>query len=216
MLTVACVYWKGEWRGQESCYDASWVEKLQHMVDKNLSIPHKFVCFSNTDVPCERIPLYHNWPGWWSKIELFRPKMFEDRVLYLDLDTLLLTNLDCFVNYPSSFAILKAKPRPKVYLYRKEGIEIKRYNSSVMVFDSTVGHDIYLTFNKDIRLKYRSDQDWIGRLYPKLDTFPREWVQKLGDCDKGQPTPEMKIMLCMPKKNNEAAEEYRWIKKLWV
>lgn len=33
--------------------------------------------------------LIHGWPGWWSKIELFRPGLFSDgdRILYMDLDT---------------------------------------------------------------------------------------------------------------------------------
>lgn len=33
------------------------------------------------------IQLKHDWPGWWSKIELFRPGLFRNDVLYLDLDT---------------------------------------------------------------------------------------------------------------------------------
>lgn len=39
--------------------------------------------------PVRLITLKHDWPGWWSKIELFRPGLFSrgDRVIYLDLDT---------------------------------------------------------------------------------------------------------------------------------
>jgi hypothetical protein len=215
MLTVACVYWKGNFKGKE-IYSADWVVKLQRLVEKNLSIPHRFVCLSNTDVPCERIPLEHNWPGWWSKIELFRPELFDDRVLYLDLDVIPLTDLSCFAHFPSSFAISKAKPRQRVYMPRKDGLEVKRYNSSVMVFDPHTRDEIYMNFSNTVMRIYRSDQDWIGKLLPRLDTFPKEWIQKLGDCEGGIPKPEMKIMLCMPKKNDEAAQEFDWIKKLWI
>jgi hypothetical protein len=58
-----------------------------------LTMPHRFVCLSDVDVPCERIPLEHGWPGWWSKIELFR---LVRPTLYFDLDTAIvgdLTNL---------------------------------------------------------------------------------------------------------------------------
>lgn len=46
------------------------------------------VCLSDVPVPCERIALEHDWPGWWSKMELFRPDVAGD-LLYMDLDTML-------------------------------------------------------------------------------------------------------------------------------
>jgi len=219
MLTVACVYWKGKFYGQETVYSPIWIERLQHMVAKNLTMPYRFVCLSNVNVPCERIPLRHNWPGWWSKIELFRSNLFEDRVLYLDLDLLILDDLKCFVDFPSKFAIVQTKSSKRGIIPRKDGLEVKRYNSSVMVFDSGVGHNLYtelVGINKNMLNDLRSDQDWIGLKYSNLRTFPKEWVKKLGDCEHAKPEKGMKIMLCMPKKNEEAAKDYRWIKKLWV
>ena len=47
-------------------------------------------CLSDVPVPgVPHIPLRHNWPGWWSKMELFRPDIDGD-LLYLDLDTVVL------------------------------------------------------------------------------------------------------------------------------
>lgn len=49
-----------------------------------------FMCLSDVDVPgVETVPLRHGWPGWWSKLELFRRDVFPAgaRVLYADLDT---------------------------------------------------------------------------------------------------------------------------------
>lgn len=40
------------------------------------------------------IQLHYGWPGWWSKIELFRPGLFDSDVLYLDLDTLVMHNIN--------------------------------------------------------------------------------------------------------------------------
>jgi hypothetical protein len=84
MLTVACVLKSG------GIYDATWVERLQAGVKRHLPLEHRFVCLSDVDVPCERIPLEHNWPGWWSKIELFR---LTGEVLYFDLDTAIVGDL---------------------------------------------------------------------------------------------------------------------------
>lgn len=84
MLSVACVLKSG------GIYDATWVVRLQAMVAKHLPIEHRFVCLSDVHVPCERIPLEHDWPGWWSKVELFK---LSGPVLFLDLDTAIVGDL---------------------------------------------------------------------------------------------------------------------------
>lgn len=51
------------------------------------------VCLSDVDVPgVPVIPLRYGWPGWWAKLELFRPGI-EGDLLYLDLDTVVLGDL---------------------------------------------------------------------------------------------------------------------------
>lgn len=84
MLTVACVLKSG------GIYDASWVARLRAGVARHLQTDHRFVCLSDVDVPCEKIPLEHNWPGWWSKIELFK---LRGPVLFFDLDTAIVGDL---------------------------------------------------------------------------------------------------------------------------
>lgn len=49
-----------------------------------------FVCLTDSLLHCNTIPLFHNWPGWWSKIELFK---LRGPILYFDLDTVLVS--DC-------------------------------------------------------------------------------------------------------------------------
>lgn len=47
------------------------------------------VCFSDSHIPgIKTIPLKENWPGWWAKLELFRPDIQED-IFFLDLDTVI-------------------------------------------------------------------------------------------------------------------------------
>ena len=53
----------------------------------------RVVCLSDCEVECDRIPLAHGWPGWWSKMELFRPELAGD-FLYMDLDTIVRGPLD--------------------------------------------------------------------------------------------------------------------------
>lgn len=106
MLTVACVLKSG------GIYDADWVTKLKRGVRRHLSIPHKFVCLSDVDIPMSRIPLVNNWPGWWSKIELFRPGIFSGPVLYLDLDTVIVGSLKEIAEYPHTFTTAHEFYRP--------------------------------------------------------------------------------------------------------
>lgn len=89
-LTVACVY-----RSGGTLYSTRYVEVLRNMVARNLSLPHRFVCLTDApEAPCERIPLVTGWPGFYSKIELFRPGLFKGPVLYFDLDTVIHRNID--------------------------------------------------------------------------------------------------------------------------
>lgn len=85
-------------------YDEEWVRKLKDGVSRNLTVPHEFKCLSDIDVP-DRIPLRHNWPGWWSKIEVFREAT--GPTLYLDLDSVVVGNIDHLTNLPMDFAAIR-------------------------------------------------------------------------------------------------------------
>jgi hypothetical protein len=99
MLTVACVFKSG---GE---YTPEHVRALQRGFAQHLTIPYRFVCLS--DVPGQGydvIPLTQNWPGWWSKLELFRPNVFAGDqldlfapVFFADLDTCIVGNCDDIV-----------------------------------------------------------------------------------------------------------------------
>lgn len=108
MTTVACVLRSG------GVYSAEWVAKLQRGVARHMSTPHRFVCLSDVDVPCERIQLETNWPGWWSKLELFRPDLFDDTVLYFDLDSVVVGSLDTIAAHPHTFTMAHEYWRPKL------------------------------------------------------------------------------------------------------
>jgi hypothetical protein len=123
VLSVVCVLRSG------GDFDSEYVRKLRDGVARNMTIPYRFVCLSDCDVPCERIPLKHDWPGWWAKLEIFR---LTGPLLYVDLDTIIVGNLDRVADIPYDFAMLDileknlprignsgamwmAKPFPNVY-----------------------------------------------------------------------------------------------------
>lgn len=76
-------------------YDLRYIRALSNALRINASWEGDIVCL--TDQPeqveqagIEAVSMEHAWPGWWSKIELFRPGLFDSPVIYLDLDTLVL------------------------------------------------------------------------------------------------------------------------------
>jgi hypothetical protein len=71
--------------------------------------------FCITDAPelpdgVEAIPLEYDWPGWWSKLELFRPDICGD-FLYMDLDTVVTGDIAEFWTLDQS-ALLSDLYRP--------------------------------------------------------------------------------------------------------
>jgi len=124
-LTVACVLRSG------SFYDAQYVLRLRNSVARNLTRPYSFRILTDTldgEVPPEeKVELVHGWPGWWSKLELFRPKLFaEGRVLYFDLDTLIVGNIDHLANV--------SLPKGELYMLRGFRHPARR-GSGVMVWE---------------------------------------------------------------------------------
>lgn len=99
MLTIACVYKSktlttiGGLTGGD--YGPEWVVKLRNAVARSFTVSHRFVCLSDVVIPgVKTVPLRNNWPGWWSKVELFRRGQFQGPVLYFDLDVVMRGNLD--------------------------------------------------------------------------------------------------------------------------
>lgn len=90
MINIVCVLRYGGKVG----YNELWVEKLHNSIKRNISVPFKFICLSDCNVPCDRIELDMDDNGFWSKMQLFRPGLFTGPVLYIDLDTVICNNID--------------------------------------------------------------------------------------------------------------------------
>lgn len=105
MLTIACVQ-VGNYQKRGSEY----VNNLHRACRNHIAVPFGFACL--TDDPeglhhdIRIIEKPSNAWGWWCKLALFKQGTFAGRVLYLDLDTLLLDNLDDLARYDGPLACL--------------------------------------------------------------------------------------------------------------
>jgi FkbM family methyltransferase len=93
------------------------VELLTHHLNKQLTKPFRIICLTDLfSTPTllanniELIPFEHDWPIWWSKMNMFSPAMEKYRpFLYMDLDTLVIDNIDCLFppKDPTQFTTLE-------------------------------------------------------------------------------------------------------------
>lgn len=172
MLQIRCVLKTG------GCYTSEYVHKLLSAVTVNTSMPLEFVCL--TDDPgvdfCETIELKHNWPGWWSKIELFRGDLPEIPSVYLDLDTLILGNIDQLCEIATRFPFIAL--RGFNHRFTKPGSQ--NFASGIMAGEFWELKNIYETFreNPDKHIKKKrenwrhGDQGFIADVVG-IDKIPR-------------------------------------------
>ena len=215
-LVVACVLWMGRFnRRARNPYNPKWVKRLRSMVARNLSIPHRFVCLSNIDIPdVDVIRLKHNWPGWWSKIELFGPSIQAKRIISFDLDVLITGSLDELVLDPAPIKFMPPHHKIMGSQLRPQRGVVPMYQSSCMVWSPPTGREIYDKFNKFAMEHWLGDQDWIATVNPGWPTFDPKWFRKIRQCPEGPP-PDVKIVLAMPIKNVEASLRWPWAKAIW-
>lgn len=153
-LTVLCVC-------VGTKYPDEYVLKLQSMVARHLSIEHEFKCISDREIAgVSCIPSRDDWPGWWRKVELFRPGA-TGPFFYLDLDMVIVRSLDWIADYfDKGFATIEnwgSRPRQGP-LYEDE------LSSALMIWSGNGETDrIYSNFREaDIRrLHPHGDQTYI-------------------------------------------------------
>ena len=102
LVNVVCLYWGNK-------YKTEFVNVLYNMVQRHLTIPHKFIIYTDhvkmqklvkgDNVEVRKLP-FHDYTGWWNKLTLFSPEAnLEGDCLYFDLDVVITENIDCFATY---------------------------------------------------------------------------------------------------------------------
>jgi hypothetical protein len=180
-VNICCVQ-AGNYQGR----GAEYVNNLHDMVLRNMppQTPFRFICFTDNaeglDAGIDVRPLPESGlEGWWNKLALFKPDVFPDgeRVIYFDLDTLIIGALDPVLQYSGEFAALRD-------FYRPDGL-----GSGVMMWEA--GHyvsAIWESWEIDKRpLLDGGDQTaiekYIGLAADRLqDVLPNKFVSYKVDC----------------------------------
>lgn len=214
MITVACV-----WVKANVPFEAAYVGRLHAMVTRHLPTPFRFVCL--TDRPAQlpagveaiRIPSIGSLFGWWAKLQLFNEAHgFTGRMLYLDLDTLVLQSLLPIVEYPSPFALV---PHAGTFNGKKGLSVVKRFNSSVMAWDAGVNDHLFADWSPAVAARLFGDQDWIGERTEHGEKMPLEWFPRISEIGAGPVPAAAKVVLCKKPKNTVAATQWPWVAEVW-
>lgn len=198
-------------------YDDRYVVRMRNMVARNLTVPHRFICFTDKPVPdvtCMRPE--SPFPGWWGKLMFFRPDLpIEGPMLYIDLDMVIVANIDDLVTYPAEFAtIAQWKNLKKRYSGK---LIIQKYNTSVMLFNSPGCRPrMWAESDPELRERFRGDQDLLAYFYADEATFPPQWFEAYENVSKQDgPAPKTKITIHNVHDNHKV-ENVPWVKKHWV
>lgn len=193
MINIVCLKW-----GRK--YGAEYVNRLHNAVRRNTTVDFRFWCFTEdaTDIlpGIEVLPL--PWADrldtWWNKIFLFAPDNGlpqQEQILYIDLDTLIVSNID---------DIMAVDQVPDIVLLKDFYHGIARtageIGSGIMSWRQGQYPDIWEQFIKDpgaavATVMPHGDQAWIARhvkaWYYWQDLFPGRVVSFKLHCAQGLP-----------------------------
>lgn len=174
MLNVLCLKFGNK-------YSSDYVNKLYNMVQRHLTVPHRFVCFTEDPqgldprIEIKTLPTNETIKGWWWKTYLFKDDHFTagEINLYFDLDIVIIDNIDKLLTHMPGHFVGFEDPS-KVFN------RIPKLNSSVMRWCSGHYSDIWNLYRSDRRQSsgLMGDQDWIWKLHqPSIKFYPNPWIQ---------------------------------------
>ena len=176
MLAVTCFYWLDPDRKRDYTFTHKHIQILKSMVERNLSIPHKFICVADERVEgVDTIPIdmqKHVPNTVYARLMMRRPDFGElvgaDRIFNLDIDVVVTGSLDDLVSRPES-SVFWCNPN-----YPAPGRAY--YQSSIQLF--TPGHLSFLWEEFDPQAQLLPDgfpinwrfggkeQAWISEMLP--------------------------------------------------
>jgi len=157
-------------------YPWIYVERLYNMLNRHLSCGIRLHVYTELERPVPAPMIKHVLPAWgihgpkrswWYKINLFDTGQHAGPLLYFDLDTVIVANIDWICDLPLNYfwAVQDFK-----YLWRPNHLTI---NSSIMWWNTCQFDSVWTAFKQDnlshIIKKYRGDQDYLNQVIDAKD-----------------------------------------------
>lgn len=214
-VTFVCVQ-VGNYAGRGTEY----VDTLYDMVKRNVSAgyPGRFVCI--TDDPTglhdgiQTIQAPSNIHGWWVKLWMFKRGLFSkgERVIFMDLDTVIIGELDSLLGYTGNFATLRDFYFPQQIGPAIISWEVSDFSESIYEDWKSSGHPT--TGHGDLWWLNNIDQGRFARECDKLQNlFPGMFVSFKANCHPYPPVGAKVVCFHgQPRPHNCDAE---WVKMMW-
>lgn len=179
-VNIVCMKWGDK-------YPAEYVNILYRMVARNLTLPFRFICM--TEFPeginkeIEIIPL----PDFdepreehgslclaWRKLSVFDQDLYgqKGKILFLDLDVIIVDNIDCFFNYSDKLAIIENWSQPGRLIGQASAFcfEVEQYSHLL---------EKYRNDQTEVLKNNCTEQFYITRELGKgnFDFFPDSWCK---------------------------------------
>lgn len=228
MIKIVCVKWG-------TLFPSDYVNKLYYGVKRNTTVPFEFYCFTEDpkgiDSNIKVLPIgVNNLKKQWNKMYLFHPDNgLSGNVLFLDLDVLITSNIDDFLQPRENFTIMSN------YIFTNNNPQEKGIlNSSMYLFDHakmTYMWDVFVKNMADVG-KLKGDQWFLSKHldHSKVDIFQELFPGKLKSyklhCYENGPDGTSIIHFHGPPRPHEAVskptmssnkifEPRAWIKDYW-
>lgn len=175
---IICMKWG-------TAYGPEYVNILAAMVKRHVTLPHKFICFTDDttgihshietraipEIPLGSAPIFSGW----RKLASLSPELgLTGTVLFLDLDLIIMENMDQFLTYkPGEFCIIEN------WTQMGQGIG----NSSVYRYEAEKHHDIFNDFVQNHEQIYKdvvNEQIYLTRMVAKKHNvvwWPAQWCR---------------------------------------
>ena len=173
-MNIVCFRW--------GKFGDEYVHRLKNMVERNLTIPHNFVCFTDrpikgvnwSEIPDEALKLQRNFPKLWVYSEY--SGMF-GRTILLDLDMVIIGSLDKMFSYNGDWCGIRGfrqEKKPKV-------------GGGLVSFDHSKFHHIWE--NRGQYEKHRGKERFVyGEIFKTPDTWQDLYPNQLASYKWDKPS----------------------------
>ena len=172
-------------------YGPQYVNRLRASVERNLSIPFRFVCFTDDvhqlderietyPLPPVDIPDVPTRSSNWRKLGLYQSGIgdLNGLCLYLDLDIVVVGSIDCFFDYePEKFCAVSEWVQAHRKVVARRPAE---YNTSVFRFEAGTTQKVVDRFHQEgerILRDFRREQQFVtNTVKDSIQPWPSDWV----------------------------------------
>jgi hypothetical protein len=214
-LLIASVLVQGEYP-----YTPEYVRRLFVMCQRYVKRSFAFCCLTDQPMamPDGVMPIQvHRLEGcfaFWTKLQLFHVLQYwGGRILYIDLDSVIVNSLDAIIDYPASLALTEdAQPSAATDRYGRQ--IVKRFNSSVMAWDGGTHTDLWDLWTLSDAQRLSTDQDWIAERALDAAQMPASWFPRASVVSPPW-TSDAKVVLAKKPKGFEACAKWPWFNEAW-